>query len=230
MQKNKPLIIFDWNGTLLDDLLAGWHTILRILQEWELPMISLEWYRNHFGFPLQDFYTRMGFQWNDTQFGALSKRYMELYHQELPVCQLHAGAYDFIAWAKEYFRLGILSAYRKERLLDAVAAKGLPKEWFVFIEGIDNDLAASKSHLLEPLLQEHLAGAQGFFVGDTTHDYELAVQGKLTPIMYTMGHQSAELLDIRTSCALQFNSFKELKQYFEKYLKGDFNQRLGYFK
>ena len=48
-------IIWDWNGTLLDDVDAALNAINRMLQARGLPTLGLTRYRDIFGFPVRDF-------------------------------------------------------------------------------------------------------------------------------------------------------------------------------
>ena len=54
-------IIWDWNGTLLND---GWlfvDVMNSILRQRKMETITLEKYRNIFGFPIKDYYIKLGF-------------------------------------------------------------------------------------------------------------------------------------------------------------------------
>ena len=53
-------IMWDWNGTILDDLQANFDTINKLLSDRNLPsMESLEQYRDLFGFPVINFYEKI---------------------------------------------------------------------------------------------------------------------------------------------------------------------------
>ena len=55
-------IMWDWNGTLLDDLKANFDTINKLLSDRNLPeMKSIEEYRSLFCFPVIGFYEKTGF-------------------------------------------------------------------------------------------------------------------------------------------------------------------------
>jgi phosphoglycolate phosphatase len=53
-------IFWDWNGTLLDDTQAALATLNEMLSKRGAPMISMEFYRDNFSFPVKPFYTRIG--------------------------------------------------------------------------------------------------------------------------------------------------------------------------
>ena len=55
-------LVWDWNGTLLDDVDAGLTTTNQVLTEFGLPGLDgRDAYRRSFGFPIRDFYSRLGF-------------------------------------------------------------------------------------------------------------------------------------------------------------------------
>lgn len=53
-------LILDWNGALIDDLDAAVAGVNLVLAELDLPPIDRYAYRRRFGFPIQDFYARLG--------------------------------------------------------------------------------------------------------------------------------------------------------------------------
>ena len=58
--KNKRHIIFDWNGTLVDDAWVFVEVLNTILIERNLKPINLNQYHSLFCFPIKKFYQRLG--------------------------------------------------------------------------------------------------------------------------------------------------------------------------
>ena len=54
-------VVWDWNGTLLNDVKVGVNTLNDMLGRRGLPLLSVEDYKEKFGFPVIDFYDRVGF-------------------------------------------------------------------------------------------------------------------------------------------------------------------------
>ena len=48
-------IVWDWNGTLIDDVSLCVNVLNELLSDYELPEISIEFYRSNFSFPVSDF-------------------------------------------------------------------------------------------------------------------------------------------------------------------------------
>ncbi len=53
-------IIWDWNGTLLDDVGAAVNALNRMLAVRGVAPTTREYYRAHFGFPVRPFYEELG--------------------------------------------------------------------------------------------------------------------------------------------------------------------------
>ena len=52
-------VVWDWNGTLLNDVKVGVNTLNDMLGRRGLPLLSVEDYKEKFGFPVIDFYDRV---------------------------------------------------------------------------------------------------------------------------------------------------------------------------
>ena len=90
----KPtLILWDWNGTLLDDLDLCVESLNWLLKEFGYPQrYDTDQYREIFGFPIIDYYRRAGFDFSRDSFEVLAHRYMEHYIPESEACGSAAGA------------------------------------------------------------------------------------------------------------------------------------------
>ena len=54
-------ILWDWNGTIVDDLNINFKIINQLLKERNLPTITLQRYKEIFTFPIIEFYRSAGF-------------------------------------------------------------------------------------------------------------------------------------------------------------------------
>ena len=57
-------VVWDWNGTLLNDLETGVQTLNDMFARRGMPAFSVEEYRERFGFPVIDFYRDAGLIWS----------------------------------------------------------------------------------------------------------------------------------------------------------------------
>ena len=61
-------VIWDWNGTLLDDAWLCVDVMNGMLSKRGLPLITLEIYRNIFDFPVRDYYLKLGYDFDNESF------------------------------------------------------------------------------------------------------------------------------------------------------------------
>lgn len=59
--KGKDHIIWDWNGTILNDVDHAVAMMNTLLVEHNLPLIDREYYREIFDFPVLHYYQKLGF-------------------------------------------------------------------------------------------------------------------------------------------------------------------------
>ena len=72
-------IIWDWNGTLLDDLELSLDSVNVLLEERNLPKLTVERYKDIFGFPVVNYYVKAGFDFEKEAFEIPAKKYVKLY-------------------------------------------------------------------------------------------------------------------------------------------------------
>ena len=189
-------LIWDWNGTLLDDLALCLGIINYMLEERELPALSQENYLEAFDFPVQDYYRRIGFDFRREPFEAVSDQFIQAYEAGRPDCQLMDGAREAL---DHFARLGlsqsVLSASRRIYLRKAVQEYGI-EGYFSAVEGLEDHHAAGKLALARDFLESvPLGPEQMTLVGDTTHDGEIASQLGLNCLLIPNGHHSRERLE-----------------------------------
>lgn len=181
-------LIWDWNGTLLDDSWLSTEVMSQLRQNRGLPPIDGEQYQELFGFPLQDYCVRLGFAPGD--FAALSAEFSHLYEARRLECNLQSGAERVLARVRAA-ELGqaVLSAYQQSLLTPIVGHYGL-QQHFVAVAGLDNPYAEGKAARGRRLLEElGWAPEQVLLVGDTDHDHEVAQAMGVDCVLFPSGHQ-----------------------------------------
>ena len=215
MIKNYKHIIWDWNGTLLNDVNFCSKIINRILVENNLPELSLNRYREIFTFPVQDYYQAAGLDFTKTSFEVMGKDFIDEYEENKLTCSLHKNAIEVLsAIHKMGIGQSVLSAYLHENLVSILNHYNLT-QYFDNIIGLDNIYAGSKTHLGLMLLEQlNLPGDEILFVGDTLHDAEVAATMGVKLVLIANGHQVKEKLVINGNLVLenldQLQNFLEL--------------------
>lgn len=72
-------LIWDWNGTLLDDVDANVKVINKMLLKRDLPQLDLHTYKDIFCFPVKQFHIRIGIDFSAESIEEISAEYMEHY-------------------------------------------------------------------------------------------------------------------------------------------------------
>lgn len=185
-------VIWDWNGTLLDDVSAALAALNQVLVEHSLtPLADEEAYRSVFDFPIVDYYARVGFDCGPGgNFEAAAHRYIEVYGAKSRTCALHATAPGTI---DELDRRGvaqvILSAARRDHLMLQINRAGLDPLRFSDVLGLNDIYAHSKVGLAQTWIAESgLDPARMLMVGDTAHDLEVANAMGVSCVLYSGGH------------------------------------------
>ena len=94
-------IVWDWNGTLLDDVDTGVRTLADMLARRGLCPLSLEEYKAQFGFPVEEFYHKVGFDMEKESMHELSVDFVETYDK-------FAGHLALNPEVREHFTVGIM--------------------------------------------------------------------------------------------------------------------------
>jgi phosphoglycolate phosphatase len=192
-------IIWDWNGTLLDDLDLCIDIMNELLRARQLPILDRARYHAVFDFPVRDYYQRVGLDVSEQSFRALSVEFIARYDARRFEAALHPGAESLLgAIAARRLTQSILSAYRHETLCEIVAHFGLTSR-FTRLTGLDNIYAHSKAELGRTCLAElRVAPREVLMIGDTLHDLDVAKEIGIDCILVAHGHHSAERLRTRS--------------------------------
>ncbi len=204
-------VIWDWNGTLLDDAAYSLDLTDRLLRIFRLePMGSLENYRERFGFPVIDYYGKLGF---DRQiFPEVAVIWMDAYMKNEASVPLHRDASETTERIRrEGIRQVIVSASKLENLHRQLASRPFFGH-FDPPRGLGDIYAGSKKDIALGWMAD--AGAdpeKTLLVGDTLHDLEVARALGAKCVLVENGHQSASRLraagavtvpDLKGLCAL----------------------------
>ena len=215
MINNYKHVIWDWNGTLLNDVDFCCKIINRILVENNLPVLSLKKYREIFTFPVQNYYQAAGLDFTKTSFEIMGKDFIDEYESKKLSCSLFDNAIDVLSGIqKQGIGQSVLSAYLHDNLVSILEHYQLTK-YFDNIIGLDNIYAGSKTHLGLSLVEKlNIPKDQILFIGDTLHDAEVAEAMGVKSILIANGHQEKNKLLINNNFVLenlnQLRSFLKL--------------------
>jgi len=205
-------IIWDWNGTIVDDTRLAFDIYCRECEEHNLERMGFEQYKSRFYFPVKKFYEEVGL--DGDKYAALADKFAEVYRQNWREIKIHNGVESYL---EENCAQGIsqfiLSAYNQNELLDMVEFFGLRK-YFTDIAGISDNLAQSKIRIGRNLVENNnICIEKTLMIGDTAHDFEVAAALGIDIILVSWGTVSYEKL--AKDCG-EKNVIKNLSELFGK--------------
>ena len=192
----EKIIIWDFNGTLVNDAYLGAQINNELNQEHGLPRLEEEYYRDHFTHPPRIFYEEIGYDFSRESYDELSREFMRRYVARQGKVQLTRGVRENLdEFARRGVRQFIVSAHSQELLLEHTAALGID-HYFEQIIGTDSTVVTGKVQRAQQFAaQSGIDFTQAIFIGDTDHDQETAQALGCRCLLYSGGHQSRRRLE-----------------------------------
>ncbi len=181
-------VIFDWSGTLVDDLPAVWQATNYVLAQAQRPEMSLEQFRAEFCLPFTIFYDR---HTPHVPLPQLENWFHSRFRQvQDSVCALpHAREFlEFCRAAK--LRTFLLSTVHREHFEVQSAATGFGP----FLDKPYVNVWDKREKIHEILEENRLAPDETLFIGDMQHDIETARHGGIHSCAVLTGYNTLEQL------------------------------------
>ena len=208
--KNYDYFLFDWNGTLVDDVDINIGLCNALLSRRGLPLIeNRSFYLENFGFPVKPFYDLLGFDWEKESYEELAVEYGELYAKAMEKAELFPDVYGMLENLRESGKtLAIISASMQERLVEQSERLGVDA-FFSDRLGAKDNLGESKVERCKGWLKKNSADpSKVLFIGDTVHDAETAFAAGCDCVLISRGHNAKRKL-FSVGCPV-FESFDEM--------------------
>jgi phosphoglycolate phosphatase len=203
-------VIWDFNGTILDDVAAGIKSVNKMLSDRGFPTIKdKEHYRKVFRFPIIEYYRALGFDFDAEPYDVLAPIWVAEYLKNSQCSPIREGfAETFEFFKRQSLGQYILSATELNMLKEQLESLGIAK-LFDGVYGLDNIHAHSKTELAVAWRREH-PDSKILFIGDTKHDYDTAVAMGADCALVCGGHQERAKLEACPN-AMVFESFEEMR-------------------
>lgn len=188
-------LIWDFNGTLYDDVAAGVESINVMLRARGLrEFASLDAYRAIFDFPIEDYYRALGLDVDCEGFDALAHEWVALYLEKSRTAGLRDGVAAVLdTLTARGMPQMVLSASERGMLMGQLRGLGIADR-FTDVLGLDNIYAGSKAAIAATWRTRN-PDARPLFVGDTLHDAEVAVSIGADCVLIAGGHHSRARLE-----------------------------------
>ncbi len=180
-------LVWDWNGTLLDDLPLVVSSTNAAFASVSAPALSAEAHRLAFRRPVAEFYAEvLGRALEEGEFGRLDKIFHDAYRLGLASCGLARDA--TIAMSSWTGTQSLLSMWFHHELVPEIERRGLTA-MLARIDGlrgpVGGDLKAE--HLARHLSDLGVEGSSAVLIGDSVDDADAAASVGARCVLYTGG-------------------------------------------
>lgn len=188
-------VLWDFNGTILSDMEIGIESVnLLLSQRGKKTLSGLEEYRDVFGFPIYEYYERIGFDFSLEPYDVVAPLWVAEYMKRMP----QAKVFDDVACVSEAFRAAglrqtVMSASDLEMLRGQLEFLGI-SHLFDDVFGLDNIKAESKVGIAMQWKMDNPRSVS-LLIGDTEHDAQVASECGFDCILVARGHQSRATLE-----------------------------------
>jgi phosphoglycolate phosphatase-like HAD superfamily hydrolase len=189
-------VVWDWNGTLLDDFGLTARIGADSLAALGVPGLSVDDFRDAFERPFSGFYSRLlGRPISDEEYGYVRARYDTEYDAEVFSLSLRHDAITALDHVAGHATQSILSMAPDDQLQSLVDHHAI-RHHFVAVEG--SHAGSSDGNKVESL-RRHLRAlavdpGRAVMIGDTVDDQEAAATCGAMAVLVTSGSQSRAAL------------------------------------
>ncbi|MFD5324344.1 HAD family hydrolase [Streptomyces sp. NPDC127092] len=198
MGKHAKHLVWDWNGTLLDDIGAVIGATNAAFAELGLEAITLERYRELYTVPVPKFYERlMGRLPTEEEWLVMDDAFHRHYWQRADGCGLTAGAAELLAARRASGSTqSLLSLAPHAELIPLVRRHGIA-EHFVRMDGrVGNSTDGKSGHMVRHLAAlENIPAERIVVIGDAADDAVAAAHVGAKAVLYTGGSHSRASLE-----------------------------------
>lgn len=187
-------ILWDFNGTVMDDMGASTGAVNAMLQKRSLPLISEEWYTLHLIMPLEAFYASVGFDMQKERLVEVSEEFQtECKKFPRPVFPEVLDALE--QFKKAGLRQLLFSSLHHDLLIAQAKERGISDYFEGIVGRKDRSLGGKEAAVAEYLAQHGIDPKQVLIVGDLTTDADMARYVGSPCALICKGHQHREILE-----------------------------------
>jgi phosphoglycolate phosphatase-like HAD superfamily hydrolase len=190
-------IVWDWNGTLLDDLRVVIEAVNLSMGAFGFDPIDEKGYRDHFTRPVRAFYdSLLGRVIDDDEWDRLNQGFHDHYVTLVPTARLAPDAREALSSVEERgWSQSLLSMSPQDYLESVVQGAGIDGH-FAAIDGLSGPTGGTKAeHLEEHLSRLGVGNEATVVIGDTPDDATAARHVGVSVILYDGGSHHLPTLE-----------------------------------
>lgn len=180
-------VIFDWSGTLIDDVVFTYSAAMKVFEKIGLENITLEKFKEEFTLPYMDFYKKFKEdadkeiidEWFDKEMNLINKS------------KLFPETKEVLRFLKERrIKMIILSSYLQKSLEKEVKDNDL-RNFFLDINGSVYDKIEAIPNIMQ---KNNFKPDETVYIGDIAYDVDVGKKAKVITVAVSQGYQSKEKL------------------------------------
>ncbi|MGA8040258.1 MAG: HAD hydrolase-like protein [Acidimicrobiia bacterium] len=189
-------IVWDWNGTLLDDLEIVIESVNVGLDSHGIPVIDADTYRHHFIRPVRRFYDSLfARSVSDEEWRSLNETFHREYDSRARGAPLTADTREALARVSELGWTQSLLSMSAGDFLGEIVGHHRLEQWFTRVDGVSWPDGGHKAvHLKAHLDSLSIDGGMAVVIGDTPDDAAAAGETGSAAVLYDGGSHHIEML------------------------------------
>lgn len=188
------MILWDWNGTLLNDVQASFCAVNDLLDFYGRKAITLETYKSYMQTPVSGFYAHI-FDFSEIPYSEIIAKYIEGYHLHENLINITNEAPEILAKINLMKKRQVILSSGWQKDIERLAEKFEVKRFFSDILGSEDINAESKISRAQNFIgKSSVNPSECLVVGDTLHDKEVADAIGADCVLFSGGHESAQNL------------------------------------
>ena len=195
-------IIWDWNGTLIDDAWLFVEIMNGELKDRDLPLINIEDYRTYFTFPVKKYYEILGFNFEKENFKEVGYNFIQKFKSRKFDANLFPESLQILDFASKLnIHQSVVSA-QEHNLLNETINHYKIDSYFESISGIGHYYADNKIKIAQAVREKiNCKNNQILIIGDSSHDFDVSQALGVECVLYSGGHYSKKRLQ-KNNCTI----------------------------
>jgi phosphoglycolate phosphatase len=195
-------IIWDWNGTLIDDAWLFVEIMNGELKDRDLPLINIEDYRTIFTFPVKKYYEILGFNFEKENFKEVGYNFIQKFKARKFDANLFPESVQILDFASKLnIHQSVVSA-QEHNLLNETINHYKIDSYFESISGIEHYYADNKIKIAQAVREKiNCTNNQILIIGDSSHDFDVSQALGVECVLYSGGHYSKKRLQ-KNNCTI----------------------------
>ena len=188
-------IIWDWNGTIINDAYLFVDIMNKTLTKYSLPNITIDDYKAKFCFPIKTYWKNLGFNFDDSTFNTMNKDFINLYKKHMKEPVLQNKIVDVLQYAKKQSISQFILSASEHTMLNQLIQYYKINNYFTDIVGVDNVNAYGKEKLGVNLVKQYNIDVnKTILIGDTEYDSMVAKSIGCKAVLISFGHINGKRL------------------------------------